>query len=206
VTVGPQRDSLRERLDPTHTALVIVDVQNDFCDPAEFPAAASMLPRLRAFVRQARGAGVRLVFTRAVHSETTDSPVWVSRFDDRPHLLNTCRAGTAGADFHQDVLPQEGDLVIEKHRYSAFIGTSLELRLRAMGVRTLVFTGIATNVCVESTARDAFQRDFHVVLANDCTAASSPALQEASEENVRRYFGLVCHSEEIGQVWRSRQL
>lgn len=190
-----------DHVNPAHTALVVVDVQNDFCDPVDYPTAAGMLPRLRALIAQARDAGVRVVFTRAVHSEATDSAVWRTRFDFRPHRHDTCRAGSPGADFHRDVQPTEADMVITKHRYSAFIGTPLELQLHALGIQTLVFTGIATNVCVESTARDAFQRDFHVVLVRDCTATSSAQLQEAAEENVRRHFGVVCTADEMAAAW-----
>ncbi|MBI2756765.1 MAG: cysteine hydrolase [Chloroflexi bacterium] len=200
--MGTSLDSrLYDRFHPRNTAVVVVDVQNDFCDPTEYPAAASMLPRLQRFVQETRDAGVRLVFTRAVHSDATDSPVWCSRFDARPHRASICRVGSHGADFHPDFRPEAGDMAIVKHRYSAFIGTPLELMLRAQGVQSLVFTGIATNVCVESTARDAFQRDFHVVLVRDCTATTSDDLQQAAEKNIASIFGMVCAADELVEVW-----
>lgn len=199
--MASERDLLRQRCQPAKTALVVVDVQNDFCDPDEFPAAAGMLPRLQALIAAARGARVRVAYTQTFHSEATDSPVWRTRFDTRPHRQHTCRVGSAGADFHPAVLPQAGDLVVVKHRYSGFHGTSLELMLRAHGVETVVMTGIATNVCVETTARDAFQRDFHVVLASDATATGSQTMQAATEENIRRNFGLVATAAEVAEAW-----
>lgn len=190
-------------VDPLHTAVVVIDVQNDFTDPVEFPAAVPMLPRLHRFLAEARRAGVRLVFTQVVHDETTDSEVWLSRFATRPHRRNICQVGSPGADFHPDFLPQKGDLVIVKNRFSAFIGTALELQLRALNIRTIVLTGIATNVCVESTARDAFQHDFYVVTLDDCTATNSEMLQKATLENLRRNFGLVASSDEVIQAWQA---
>ena len=198
-----QKDRLAALVDPRHTAVIVVDVQNDFCDPTEFPAAAQMLPRLRRFIDDARQAGALIIFTQVVHDQTTDTPVWLSRYATRPHRRQTCRAGTPGADYHPDFRPQPGDLAIVKHRYSAFIGTPLELQLRARGIQTVIMTGIATNVCVESTARDAFQRDFYVVMLADCTATNSEELQQATLENIRRNFGIVATADEVRQAWQA---
>lgn len=201
--MSERAEYLASLVDPRQAAVVVVDVQNDFCDPVEYPAAAQMLPRLRQFLDQARRAGVRLVFTQVVHDETTDTEVWTSRYLTRPHRRNTCRVGSPGADFHPDFRPQADDLVIVKYRYSAFLGTPLEINLRALGIRTLVMTGIATNVCVESTARDAFQRDFYVVALEDCTATNSETLHQNSLENIERHFGLVASSHEVVQAWQT---
>ncbi len=194
---------LSSLIDPRHTAVIVIDMQNGFCDPSDFPDSVPMLPRLRRFLDEARRAGVQLIFTQVVHDETTDTEVWTSRRRGRPGAHEIVHSGTAGADYHPDFLPQPGDLAIVKHRYSAFIGTPLEVHLRALGIQTVVMTGIATNVCVESTARDAFQREFYVVLAEDCCAAASRALHDGTVENIHRYFGgLVTSSDEILEAWQ----
>jgi nicotinamidase-related amidase len=184
-------------LDPTTTAVMVVDVQNDFCDPQEFPAAESMIPRLRALLSEMRGAGYPVVYTRAVHSEHTDSAVWRSRYSTRPHRSQTCREGTLGAEFHPEIAPEPGDAVVTKHRYNAFLRTNLELILRSKGIESIVFTGIATNVCVSTTAREAFCRDYWTTLVSDCMIAHSEAAHLQALEDARSGFGRVVTSEEV---------
>lgn len=185
-----------EIVDPRHAAVVVIDMQNDFCDTAKTPMAAPMMPRLKALIDEARLAGVRVVRAQVLHDESSESDVWNER-PNHPAVL-----GTPGAEFHPDFLPQPGDYVIEKSRYSAFVRTSFEADLRAMGIKTLIMTGIATNVCVESTARDAFQRDFRVVMVEDCCASMSEEAHEATLATFRRGFGgLVCKAADVTAAW-----
>lgn len=193
----PLRPDLDSILDPASTAVMVVDVQNDFCDPDEFPRAIEMLPRLRAFLADMRARGFPVVYTRAVHSESTDTDVWLSRYASRPHRTGTCAAGTVGAEIHLDVAPEPGDLVVDKSRYNAFLGTDLERRLRDRGIGSLVFTGIATNVCVDTTAREAFSRDFWTVLVGDCMVAHSDRAHEQALEDAGRGFGFVVTAREV---------
>ena len=169
-----QVPSLAERFAPRQTALVVIDVQNDFCDPVDFPAARPMLPRLERLLTVARAVGVKVIYTQVILDERTSTPVWLSRYAGRPSRHFYCAEGTPGADFYPQTAPQPGDLVVVKHRYSAFLGTDFELVLRAHGISGLVFTGISTNGCVESSVRDAHQRDYWVVTVSDCCAAVAP--------------------------------
>ncbi|MCC6890923.1 MAG: cysteine hydrolase [Hyphomicrobiales bacterium] len=193
--------SFEELMTTTRTALVVIDVQNDFCSP-EFPAHKQILSPLQKLISEARRAGVPLVYTQAVHNDKTDSAVWKSRYRLRPHRNQTCRIGTPGVDFHPTVRPAPEDIIVQKHRYSAFIGTDLELILRAQRIETLLFTGIATNVCVEAAARDAFQRDFWTIMVSDCMAAHSEEAHKAALTNCERGFGIVVTSDQIEKVWR----
>jgi len=194
------RDKLAAVSDPRRSALVVVDMQNDFCNPADYPESVPMLPRLQRLINESRRASVQVIFTQVNHDATNDSTVWVSRrATGRKDIV---KAGTSGAEYHPDFQPQPGDIDIVKHRYSAFIGTPLEMNLRTLGIETLFMTGIATNVCVESTLRDAFQRDFYVVLVEDCCAAGTRALHEGTVDNTRRHFGgLVATSDEVVEAW-----
>jgi ureidoacrylate peracid hydrolase len=183
-------------VDPRRAALIVIDMQNDFCDPERTPMSVPMLPRLKAFIADARRAQVRVIFAQVLHDESNESDVWNER-PRHPAVL-----GTPGADFHPDFVPLTDDYVIEKTRYSAFIRTNFEADLRAMGIETLIMTGIATNVCVESTARDAYQRDFRVVMVEDCCATMSQEAHEATLETFRRGFGgLVCKAEDVVAAW-----
>ena len=197
---------LRELVEPARTALLVIDVQNDYCRPdgalgkkgAETGAALAMLPRLETFLDAARARGVRPVFIRTVHEPETDSAVWTYRLGGAKADL--CRSGTWGAEFC-GVAPLPGEPVVVKHRYSAFVNTRLESVLRTMEVRTVVACGVATNVCVESTVRDAFMRDYHVVLVEDCCAAYSEAEHAMTVENVRGYFGRVARAADLLTAW-----
>jgi len=88
-----------------------------------------------------------------------------------------------------------------KHRYSAFINTRLDSVLRTYKTKNLILTGVGTNVCVESTARDGFMMDYNIVFTSDCTAAGSPSLHASTLENMRLHFGTVASAEEIIAAW-----
>ena len=194
--------TLAELVEPRRTALMVVDVQNDYCDPTYAPATVAMLPRLRTLVDEARRFGVQVIYTRDVQGDRWNTPVWLSRHAGRPQRAGKCLEGTPGAELHPDFPPREGDLVVVKHRYSAFVGTDLEQVLRARRIETLVFTGIATNICVESALRDAFQRDYWAVAVSDCTATFSETYQALSLEIIARNFGVVAEARELIEAWQ----
>jgi ureidoacrylate peracid hydrolase len=93
--------------------------------------------------------------------------------------------------------------VVTKHRYSAFVDTELQALLRSNRIENLLLAGVATNVCVESTARDAFMFDYRVTVLSDCTGTYSETLREATLENMRRAFGTVATSTEVTRIWAS---
>jgi len=200
-----------ERFAPATTALIVVDVQNDFCHPDgvsarkghDVSAAIEMVPRLEALLAEARATGTTIVFIQTTHDLTVDSPVWNTRMGDvdTPAYDPNCATGSWGADFYV-VAPGEGEIVVNKHRYSAFAGTDLDLVLRTAGVRTILLTGVATNVCVESTLRDGLFLDYNVALVADCCAAYASSLHEGTIENVRGMFGAVLDSGELVGMWR----
>ena len=99
------------------------------------------------------------------------------------------------------IAPAESDIVLPKHRYSALKATPLNDILAANGIRTLILTGVATNVCVESTARDAFMMNYHVVVPRDLTAGVNARACRMSLENIHQFFGEVVVSERIRTSW-----
>ena len=204
--------SAPSRFSPGRAAVVVVDVQNDFCHPdgvcaergSDVTGAVEMVPRLQRFLDGARAAGVLVVFIQTTHDETTDSPAWLARRGDAdqgaPTPISTCRTGTWGAEFYE-VAPQADEPVVIKHRYSAFAGTNLDVVLRTAGVDSLLLTGVSTNVCVESTLRDGLFSEYRVTLVEDCAASYEPEAHQATVQNVAKYFGVVATSEEIVATW-----
>ncbi|HEX5228349.1 MAG TPA: isochorismatase family protein, partial [Bryobacteraceae bacterium] len=133
-----------------------------------------------------------------------ESPNWhkelgIRLMNCRPELKGTLvTEGTWDFAVVDELAPQPGDIVIVKTRYSGFARTSLDEQLRARGVRYLFFTGIATNVCVESTLRDAFFLDYWPILVRDATMAAGPAyVQDATLFNIESYFGWTIPSGEL---------
>jgi nicotinamidase-related amidase len=102
------------------------------------------------------------------------------------------------------VEPRDGDEIVNKARYDAFLGTNLDYLLRARGIRSVVCTGTATSVCVESTARSAHLRDYHLVVIGDCCAGSREDLHRATLASLERSFGAVTMAEVVIGVWRDR--
>ena len=117
------------------------------------------------------------------------------------HDTDTCRDGSWGAQFFDGIVPRSDEKVVVKHLYSAFINTDLSTILKAKGVESLLMTGVATNVCVESTARDGFMLDYYVTMVSDCMATSDAVLHEGTLENTRRHFGAVASARDIIQTW-----
>jgi len=211
--------SLREKIDPHHAALIVIDMQNDFCAHGglvdkggrDVSAVQDMARHLPALIESARKAGALVVFVRSVY--TTDdnrylSDVWLEQAARKQGGGYTqtpvCCDGSWEGDYYGDVRPLPGDIVVTKHRYNAFHKTDLDTILRANGVRTIVITGVSTNVCVESTVREGFMNDYYVVLVRDGTAAYSNEEHEMTVRNIDRFFGEVSTIDELRGIWSGR--
>ncbi len=200
--------SLKERCDPRLAGLLVVDVQNDFVSlqgsagkrGEDVSAAMAMVPNLIRLIDAGRSVGLTVVYIKTTHSEWTDTPSWVYRSSQKSGL-STCREGTWGAEFYEGISPRSSERVVIKHRYSAFINTDLNTVLRARGIQSVLVCGVATNVCVETTARDAYMYDYYVTVIDDCSAAYETKLHLGTLENMRRHFGLVASSQEIIETW-----
>lgn len=208
---------LTELVDPTHTALLLVDMQRDFVEPAgvfgslgiDLSMYVEMRPRLARLTEAARRDGVLVVHIQntTLPDRMSDSPAQI-RFNLRMHRqaraggppLRYTILGTAGHEFIEELTPHPRELVVRKHRSSAFWGTNLELLLRSNDVRTVVVAGCSTEGCVESTARDAMFTDHYVVIAEDCVGSDDKAQHDASLLLMRNRFDLAT-GEQIAQIW-----
>jgi biuret amidohydrolase len=162
-----------DRIDPAGTAMIVVDMQNDFIAAAaamETPAARAMVPKLAEALKICRSAGIRVIYTAHVHRRDGSD---MGLFDDmHPPIANRAALvdGTPGADIYPELAPQPGEHVIKKHRYSGFFGTDLDIVLREWGVDTVIISGTTTENCCHATARDAMFRNYRVVFLSDATA------------------------------------
>ena len=194
--------TLAEKVDPNHAALLVIDMQNDFCHDEgalgkhgyDVKRVQDIIPRLRRLIAEARGVGMPVIFARAVHNQWTDSDVRRERHLNK--YRSNCQEGTWGAEWC-GVAPEPGDQVITKHRYSAFINTNLDLILRASGIRTIITTGTSTDACVESTARDGFMLDYYVVFVDDCSGAVTQEAHDGALRAIKTHFGIVTQSEDV---------
>ncbi len=165
-----------ERIDPSTTAMIVVDMENDFVAPGapmqvEARAGRAMLPHLQRALACCRAHGIPVIYTAHVHRPGGCDQGLLA------HVPPVARGdalvdGSPGVAIFPEVAPRDGEIVITKHRFSAFYGTDLEIILRGLGVTTVVITGVTTENCCHATARDAFFRDFQVVFLADATATS----------------------------------
>ena len=199
--------SLEQRADPRHGMLVVVDMQNDFChrDGAackrgrDIAFVENMIPRLIHLVQEARAHNFPICFVRTSGNQWTNSPVW-TEFKN-PQLL-ACADGSWGAEFYEGIKPLPGEMIVTKHRYSAFIGTDLDMLLRARGVKSLLVTGVGTGMCVFHTLSVGFMLDYYMTLVEDCCATTyGPKVHDEAVALIRKHYGRVASSGEIVQIW-----
>jgi ureidoacrylate peracid hydrolase len=182
-------------LDPARTALIVVDMQNAFTVEgvahALCKAAVEIVPNVNRLAAAVRRTGGMVVWIK-----TTYDPAWLTMHDKvRAEMvakrMEALTEGSAGHQLHPELDVQAADLVVEKRRYSAFLpeASDLALQLRAGGYDTVLITGTVTNVCCESTARDAMMMNFRTVMVSDGNAADSDEAHNATLVSFYGTFG-----------------
>jgi len=177
------------RLNATASALLVVDMQMFFLDPTSptytcgGPAA---LPTIKRLMEAFRAAGRPVIFTRHVHHPNgSDLGIMDWWWEGK------CLEGSEASEIHPELRPLVGEKVITKHRYSAFYNTDLETVLRCLKIEDLVVSGIMTNLCCESTARDAYFQDYRVFIPADGTGTITEEMHLASLLNLAFGFAFV---------------
>lgn len=201
--------TLEQKIDPAHTAIVVVDMQNDFCAEGgyihntlgkDMSANGPLAGRIGGLVDAARDAGVEIVWIQANYEPKYLSGQAKAKLAEKGVEAICCEGGTWGWDFYE-INPADGELVVEKHSYSGFFGTELDRLLRFRGIKTLVMTGVATNVCVESTLRDGYFNGYYIVVPGDCVGSHAQDLHDATLKNVAMFFGEVTTADAVKAVW-----
>jgi nicotinamidase-related amidase len=188
------------RLKPRHACLLVIDMQNEFLK--EFGAvffhyAVEIVPNVKRILDGARKARIPVVFTAHTHEDPKSDGGLTAEWWPEIKRGKSLIKGTRGVEVVKPLAPRKGERVISKHRYSAFYSTNLEMVLRNLGVTDLIIAGVLTNVCCESTARDAFFRDFRVFFVADATATTEPDLHLASLKNLAYAFANIVTTEGI---------
>ncbi|AOX21490.1 cysteine hydrolase family protein [Kozakia baliensis] len=197
---------------PSRTALLVIDIQNDFGAPGFAMAHAGMalepveaaILRTETLITAARRVGVTPWFIRVVTRPETD-PRALRRFMARAGMADEiaiCRAGTPGVDYYR-ISPEEGEPEVEKLLYSAFAGTNLAGRLHENGTETLILCGLTTDCCVDATARDGFHRDFDIFIASDACAAFDPRTHENALAILSTHCATPVTAQEILTAWEA---
>jgi nicotinamidase-related amidase len=162
------------KLDPKRTALIVVDMQNDFVSDGGslvVPDAKDTIPNIERLLELARSSGMHVVYSQDTHDE--GDPEW----DIWPEHA---RRGTWGWQIVDELAPREDELVVQKVRYDAFYGTSLDHQLRQWGVDTVVICGTVANICVHYTAASAALHWYKVVIPRDAVSSMEAFDQESS--------------------------
>jgi ureidoacrylate peracid hydrolase len=200
--------TLEQKVAPAYAALIVVDVQNDFAADGGFfdkiggdmAVLQRAVPPLVRLIERARAAGVLVVFIRAIYDPEYLSPPMRERNIRNKLDMSRCLTGSWGADFYV-VEPRAGEPIVIKHRYSAFMGTELDGLLKQRGIQSLLLTGVATDVCVESTARDAYFLDYYVTVIADCSAAARERYHLDALDRCDRDYGGVATSADVITAW-----
>jgi nicotinamidase-related amidase len=207
--------TLEERVAPQHTAVLVVDMQNDYCSVGgasdrngrDLSMVQAILPAMRTLIDGARQVRIPIIFTKYTVGPGTAGlagPEILRRGMIFAGVDSTIK-GTWGHDIVAELPyhPDE-DLVVEKRRLNSFVGTDLDLTLRARGVKTLVMAGVVTQGCVESTVRDAVGHDYYVAVAEDCCASTDAELHRmgiTGMAKLLRYDEAVTTSARLLAIW-----
>lgn len=211
--------SVDEIVDPTHTAFLVIDMQNDFCrEEGVWPKHGVPIPSIKqttsnisSVIGVARRSQIKIIYVQntVLPRHLGDSPGWTRflmksfKVDDPEDVPLFTLEGTWGHEIVEELRPEEGDIVVEKHRSSAFVNTDLDFILRNNGIKTLVITGVTTEGCVESTARDGQFYDYMIVTLSDCVDSDSRRNHEAALEIMSGRWDVV-PSDQVTKIWLSR--
>ena len=199
------------KISAANTALMIVDMQNGFCHPDgsfaglgfDISMFAGAIEGCAKLVRAAHACDVPVIYTRYVYQPGyQDGGLLTNELFPAIKESNHLAAGSWDADIVDELTPEDHDLVIEKSRYSSFYGTRLEPILSNKQIKSLVVAGVTTNMCVESTVRDASQRDYYTYTVSDATGEQSLERHNQALHTIAFGFGWVVTTADVLAGWK----
>jgi ureidoacrylate peracid hydrolase len=210
------RYHLYEALDPRETAFVVIDMQNMFCEPgapAEVPASRGICEPINRLCTELRELGGLVIWVTSAVSYANGKSDWEKFIRDfvaeevQQRTIEALVPGGHGEQIWSDLEVRDDDLHIRKNRYSALTpgASMLQSVLSSHGIRNVLVGGTKTNICCESTSRDAMMLDYNVVMVEDCNAALSDDEHRSALENVIQQFGDVMTADEVIAVLKNRR-
>jgi ureidoacrylate peracid hydrolase len=199
---------LYDNIDPVKTAFVVIDMQNAFCKegaPVEVPESRSIVPNINKLAAELRKLGGDVVWIVSEFSHHGGRSEWENFFkhivasEVRDRTMKYMEPGAEGTLLWHELESKEDDIYLVKNRYSCLApsASTLERVMRSRGIETLLIAGTKTNICCETTAPDAFDMDFNVVIVEDCCAALSDREHQATLESIIQQFGDVMTTNEL---------
>lgn len=211
-------NSLEEKVDPRIAALLVIDMQNEFVSAGgawertgeDISLPQKALSNIINLIARGREQRLPIVFIKSIYNTDDNrylSDVFLQQMrrnaKGRYFEFPVCVPGSWGNDLAPGLEVRPEDTVVIKHRFNAFFNTDLELTLRSRGIRTLLITGVGTAVCVESTTRDAYFRDFYNVIVGDCCGAYSREVHEQALRRMDLQYGEVAQSDKVIVAWQA---
>jgi|YelNatPaOPRAMG01_1025707.scaffolds.fasta_scaffold00916_3 ureidoacrylate peracid hydrolase len=187
------------------TALIVIDMQNDFVSENGYlgkkhhnlKPVQDTVVKIKKLLEFCRKNGIIVIFTQTIHLSYTDSNTWKRRSAEKANDMGICRQGSTGSEIIEDLAPLNGEPIVIKHRYDAFLDTDLDLILRSKGIRNILIAGTQTNLCVDTTARHGFMLDYSTILVEDCISTPETDLHLPMIRNFEANFGFVMPSSKI---------
>lgn len=194
--------------------LIVVDMQNGFVGKGgsydklgmNIESYRQVIPEIQKLLKFCRNEGIPIFYTQAVREPSgidlllNDHRVLPRTREERLEKIPICVRGTWDADIIDEIKPTDEDHIIIKRRDSAFQDTELRVWLRSVGVNTLIFCGVDTSICVETSLRDGFNQGYDVILIADATASGIKKHYDTTLERVRDYYGIVTHLHEFEEI------
>jgi nicotinamidase-related amidase len=200
------------KLAPGNTALLVVDMQRAFLDPGEameVPPARDIVPQIQSLLDLFRGMALPVVFTKFTYSEAVPVLVGLLHPEHRRAApgaprgfgkpSSSCLLGVTNVHVVPDLAPQPGELVVTKHYYDGFNGTTLDAALRARGITHLVLTGTMTDICVLGTVIGGMNREYRMTVVEDATATLWPEIQRATLDIIARAYARVLTTKQVAE-------
>ena len=211
--------TLDELVKPEYTALVVIDMQNDFCHregffgkkvseargekqkQADLRLIEDMMPNPLHLIDIARSAGVKIYFVRSFHDDHYLPPMYKLRKIRIGRKGIICPEGKWGSKQMEGFELKPGDTMITKYVHSSFIGTNFENILKKDGIKSLIITGVNTDICCESTVRDGSMLGFYIIIPRDCVASHTTEKHEGALARMGWMWAVVTTSQEIIEKW-----
>jgi|TARA_B100000530_G_scaffold272122_1_gene184822 nicotinamidase-related amidase len=202
--------------DPLTTALMVIDMQRDFIDPNGFGAALgndikplrAIIPPTARLIAAARGAGLPIIHTRECHAQDLSDCPTTKRERGKPTLRigdlgpmgRILVTGEPGTEIVAELKPIDGEIVVDKPGKGAFYATNLQDQLERLGVESLIFAGVTTEVCVQTTMREANDRGYNCLLATDATESYFPEFKSATIEMIRAQGAIIGWTAKVFEI------